>query len=295
VPGLNNFVYFRHRVRWFRGWATISSAPFPSSRACISCATQATRSFTVGKAKNLRQRLCSYRYVKPGSASRKTVRLVHTVESISWEVLESDLQAQIRENLLLRTHRPKFNRAHVYPQAYCFVAVRSTDQQAEIALTRKPLDGFTHFGAFKNSVLFAVAALRRLLWAMERTSFVLSEMPASLLIERMSGKQSFTFSGHFAEDVCNYLRGERMNLLECMAGFTTNANTAFERQFIENDLELLQNFFERSTEHNREMRVQCQITEQTIAQEQLNDFLLHARFASAEASAAVTESASSSR
>jgi excinuclease ABC subunit C len=62
----------------------------------------------VGKAKSLRQRLSSYRY--PVRASRKTVRLMHAVRRIDWEVCPSEQAACLRENELLRVHRPPFNR-----------------------------------------------------------------------------------------------------------------------------------------------------------------------------------------
>src|SRR5262245_2917975 len=73
----------------------------------------------VGKAKNLRQRLNSYRH--SARASRKTVRLVHTVRRIEWETCDSDEAAQLRENDLIRRYRPRFNRLGTWPKANCFI------------------------------------------------------------------------------------------------------------------------------------------------------------------------------
>ena len=79
----------------------------------------------VGKAGDLRQRLSSYRSV--AHASRKTVRLVHAVRAITWEVCATEEAAALLENELLRTHRPRFNRMGVWPQANGYVElVRST-------------------------------------------------------------------------------------------------------------------------------------------------------------------------
>ena len=55
----------------------------------------------VGKAKNLRKRLNSYRSLT--RASRKTRRLLHIVHAIAWEICESDTAAQV---FALQSGRP---------------------------------------------------------------------------------------------------------------------------------------------------------------------------------------------
>src|SRR4026209_400075 len=63
----------------------------------------------VGKAKNLRQRIGSYRYAGE-RCSRKTARLVARVASIRWQQCASEEAALLEENRLLRELRPQFNR-----------------------------------------------------------------------------------------------------------------------------------------------------------------------------------------
>ena len=70
----------------------------------------------IGKAKNLRARLNYYRHVRPERASRKVVRLVHAVRSIVYEVCACQNSALLRENELLRLHKPKFNVMNTRPE-----------------------------------------------------------------------------------------------------------------------------------------------------------------------------------
>src|SRR5436305_1880225 len=63
----------------------------------------------VGQSKNLRARLGTYRNANPEHLPRRIVRLVHLVASITWEKCENAPLARVRENELLRLHRPRFN------------------------------------------------------------------------------------------------------------------------------------------------------------------------------------------
>src|SRR4051794_33308133 len=76
----------------------------------------------IGQSKNLRVRLASYKNARPDRASRKTIRLVRQVQSIVWETCQDPEAAQLRENELLRLHRPKFNKVNTYPKAYTFIS-----------------------------------------------------------------------------------------------------------------------------------------------------------------------------
>ena len=72
----------------------------------------------VGKAKSLRRRLGSYRVANPERLSRRIIRLLHQVTRIEWDECSSESVAQHREELLIVTLQPKFNRAgNVWPVA----------------------------------------------------------------------------------------------------------------------------------------------------------------------------------
>ncbi|GEM_PF-2202272 len=117
----------------------------------------------VGKSKNLRQRLGSYRYVHPDRDSRKTVRLVHSVEHITFEECTDETAALLRENELLREHRPLFNRLNIRPEAHGYIGLWAARGSLTIKLAAAPDDQFEWYGAFKGGWRYAVAALLRLL------------------------------------------------------------------------------------------------------------------------------------
>jgi len=65
----------------------------------------------VGKARNLRKRLCSYRVANPERMPRRTIRLLHQVRRIEWDECASEQAASEREEQLICVLAPKFNSA----------------------------------------------------------------------------------------------------------------------------------------------------------------------------------------
>lgn len=65
----------------------------------------------VGKARNLRRRLSSYRVANPERLPRRTVRLLHCVTRIEFDVCPTIEVATEREALLICVLAPKYNRA----------------------------------------------------------------------------------------------------------------------------------------------------------------------------------------
>lgn len=63
----------------------------------------------VGKARNLRKRLSSYRVANPERMPRRLIRLLHQVRRIEWDVCPTERAASEREELLICVLAPKFN------------------------------------------------------------------------------------------------------------------------------------------------------------------------------------------
>lgn len=114
----------------------------------------------VGQSRDLRDRLNSYRHVRPDRDSRKTVRLVHLVRRIEWEVCDTAVSAVLRENELLRTLRPRFDRMNVYPKACFFIALDREEGLLRLRLTRDTATPGKLFGAFRGAA-WSFAALCR--------------------------------------------------------------------------------------------------------------------------------------
>ena len=65
----------------------------------------------VGKARNLRKRLSSYRVANPERFPRRTIRLLHRVTRIEWDACPSEAAARHREEELICALMPRFNAA----------------------------------------------------------------------------------------------------------------------------------------------------------------------------------------
>ena len=65
----------------------------------------------VGRAKNLRKRLSSYRVANPERLPRRMIRLLHCVSRIEYDVCADARVAQRREEKLICVLAPRFNRA----------------------------------------------------------------------------------------------------------------------------------------------------------------------------------------
>ena len=63
----------------------------------------------VGRARNLRKRLASYRVANPERLPRRIIRLLHQVRRIEWDECRTEEAARNREELLICDLLPKFN------------------------------------------------------------------------------------------------------------------------------------------------------------------------------------------
>src|SRR5437016_14066887 len=78
----------------------------------------------VGKAKNLRKRLGSYRVANPERMPRRHLRMLRLVKRIELQPCESETAAFSRESELLLSLRPRFNRAGTWKGPSRFLAGR---------------------------------------------------------------------------------------------------------------------------------------------------------------------------
>ena len=118
----------------------------------------------VGKAKNLRRRLGNYRVANPDRMPRRHLRMLRAVSRIDLEECQDEQTALNRESELLRSLRPRFNRAGTWPGKTCYLGWRWIDPRMELSITDSPEPGWTAAGPLGGWVVFFRAALMRLLW-----------------------------------------------------------------------------------------------------------------------------------
>lgn len=118
----------------------------------------------VGKARNLRQRLNSYRVANAERLPKRLLRLLHSVHTIELELCADEARALAREAELLRELKPKFNRAGVWPGKPRFLAWCNRNGTLELTIQNEPVEGWQVYGPLGSQVVCLKGVLVRWLW-----------------------------------------------------------------------------------------------------------------------------------
>jgi hypothetical protein len=132
----------------------------------------------VGKAKNLRKRLASYRVANPDRMPQRHLRLLRAVARIETEKLPTESSALVRESELLRSLRPRFNRAGTWPGPPRFLCWRITTNGLDLAVASAPEPDWSSCGPMGAAAFPLRAALVRRLWCALYPERGLTQMPA---------------------------------------------------------------------------------------------------------------------
>ncbi len=102
----------------------------------------------VGKAVNLRNRVRSY-FHKSAQSSPKTRRLVEEIADIEFIVAESELEALLLENTLIKQHQPRYNVRLKDDKRYPYIKVHWQDPFPRVTTTRRlQTDGARYYGPY---------------------------------------------------------------------------------------------------------------------------------------------------
>lgn len=118
----------------------------------------------VGKARNLRQRLRSYRVANPERLSRRHLRLLREVVRIDFDLCPTEAAALAREAELLLQFKPRFNRAGVWPGKPRYLAWRFVDQALELTLHDTLTTGWEGVATRSGHAPRLFGAVLRSLW-----------------------------------------------------------------------------------------------------------------------------------
>ena len=237
----------------------------------------------VGQSSDLRDRLNSYRHVHPERDSRKTNRLVHLVRRIDWEVCDSPVSAVLRENELLRTLRPRFNRMNVYPKACFFIGVERDGGLLRLTLTRDTTLTGKLFGAFKGAA-WPFASLCQLLFIASHRDVIFGHFPSRLLTTAPLRTQYFGLEESVGSLVEDYMAGESVSLVEALTDVCSEVDmrTPFEQNLMLADLVSVEEFFERGPQQVRRLRLRANVATTWVEPEALVDFVATDRLEAAE-------------
>ena len=107
----------------------------------------------VGKAKDLHKRVAQY-FVSPDRLTRKTAIMVSKIADAQYSVVDSEADALLLENNLIKQYKPKYNILLKDSKTYPWICV-SADEFPRVYLTRRMVrDGSRYFGPY-SSVMHA--------------------------------------------------------------------------------------------------------------------------------------------
>jgi predicted GIY-YIG superfamily endonuclease len=200
----------------------------------------------VGKAKDLHQRLQNYRIANPDRMPRRHLKMLRQVARIDLQLCPAEKSALKHESRLLRSLKPQFNRAGVWPGKPQFFAWRRHGEILELACAETPETGWLRFGPLGGSHARRLhSTLCRMLWLAVNPARALTDLPAGWSQGRIPAT-AIVQCGPFAETATAALNAffwQTPETLTLWAGAQfSNRIHPFERQIITSDLEALAEF-----------------------------------------------------
>ena len=129
----------------------------------------------VGKAKDLKKRVSSY-FTKINSISGKVQMLVRRIADIKYIVVETEQDALLLENNLIKKYQPHYNVALKDDKTFPWICIRN-EPFPRIFPTRHMIrDGSTYFGPYANvRLMHTLLELSRQLYPLRNCQLVLTE------------------------------------------------------------------------------------------------------------------------
>ncbi len=104
----------------------------------------------VGKAGSLRARLRSY--LDPARQGPKTVLLMSQAAGVEWFETDTEVEALILEDSLIKQHRPRFNIRQRDDKTYPFLRLSVQEEFPSLTVVRRPVrDGARYFGPYSTA------------------------------------------------------------------------------------------------------------------------------------------------
>lgn len=243
----------------------------------------------VGKAKNLRKRLFSYKRAKAGQVPVKVGKLISRIKSFQVDQTETEQEALLLENQWIRGYRPPFNHANKQPEAYYFVYMNPDEHGLEFRLAMR-IDDETDkkfwYGCFKGHapVRKSMGSLLQLLWMAEMDCFSPQHLPVQLTrwltpaFYRMNwhGSKPGASRNKLSEYLVRWMKGESCEILDWFVVRLECGKTLslFQQRFLEDRLYTLKFFFDRKLVRHRYIREKLLNGSRIIAQDELDDLIV---------------------
>jgi predicted GIY-YIG superfamily endonuclease len=203
----------------------------------------------VGKARNLRKRLSSYRMANPDRLRRRQLRLLRAVAQIDFQQCDSESSALAKESQLLQNLRPRFNRVGTWPGQPRFICWRVTNKSCDLTVAGAIEPGWHSCGPLGAGAVHLRAALVRLLWCALQPQKGLVGLPEGWFGGRLPQYTPIPRSEAPTEDfeqaemrLRDLFSGDGDSFVDWIAGRTMTQTHPFEVAAREADLEVVVQF-----------------------------------------------------
>ncbi len=114
----------------------VVAAKLPKTPGCYLFYNALGEVIYVGKAKNLRLRVQSY-FRSDHKDSVKTRYLVEKIKELTFELTETDAEAFVLENILIKKYRPKYNIRLKDDKSYPYIIIKNGDDFPKVEFRRR--------------------------------------------------------------------------------------------------------------------------------------------------------------
>jgi hypothetical protein len=213
----------------------------------------------VGKAKNLRKRLGSYRVANPERMPRRHLRLLRAVVRIELQECDDERAALVRESELLRTLKPRFNRAGTWPGKARFLSWKTNADAIQFAITESPQADWNQCGPVGAGAFPLCALLARLLWLATNRATRVEQLPegwtagrtiAPILMRGVGGDSSALLEARVRLE--SLFAGEVDDFCQWIENCRSPVGTSFERAWLDAEFESLREWFKPSLKRARQ-------------------------------------------
>ncbi len=123
----------------------------PQEPGCYIYRNKAGKIIYIGKAKNIRNRVRSY--FNKSISDPKTIHLVAHIADVEFIITNTEIEALILENTLIKKHHPRYNIWFRDDKTYPYVRI-TNELFPQVFITRKIIkDGSKYFGPYTDSAL----------------------------------------------------------------------------------------------------------------------------------------------
>jgi excinuclease ABC subunit C len=217
----------------------------------------------IGKAKKLKKRVSSY-FNKQHYENRKTAIMVGKIVDIQFTLVDSEIDALLLENSLIKKYQPRFNIALKDDKTYPWICIKK-ERFPRIFSTRYFVrDGSDYFGPYASgSMMHTILDMIKVLYPTRNCNLLLSESNINegkfkACLEYQIGNckapcianQSEEDYNQSIKEIKNILRGNISEVKQHLKGFMLKASSELrfeDAALFKRKLELLENYQSKST------------------------------------------------